>query len=434
MKARLRVLAAVGAVAIVAAGCGSSTKGQASVPSGSGSSGAGVSGSNKASATGVTPNSVTIGVIASLTGPAGPEYANVAKGVQARFAAQNAQGGVGGRKLEPLVKDDQTSPAGVTAASQLLAGQSFAVIGLSPVLFAGARTLQQEGVPVVGAGTDGPEWAQQPYTNMFDWVRAYASVTGGNPLPVQYTYGAQFVKDQGGTNVASFGYGISPSSSQAAKGFVKAADAVGIKVGLLDTSIPFGSVNAGPIALQMKQANVDAAWLSMDNNTNFAIATAARQTGVNLKVAVSATGYGQSLLDDPSAVAAAQAGYFLTLCAPVKTHSAATQTMQKTLATYESFTGVPGFDWCVGYVSADLTIKGLQLAGQNPTRASFINGLHGVTNYDAGGLLPNPANFSLSQFGKAAPTSCQYFVKLQGTAFVPTPPGGKPVCGTLIHS
>jgi hypothetical protein len=101
---------------------------------------------------------------------------------------------------------------------------------------------------------------------------------------------------------------------------------------------------------------------------------------------------------------------------------------QAAFKQYENFTGVPGFDWAQGYTSADLLIKGLQVAGQNPTRASFISNLRQVSSYDAGGLLPTPVNFSKPT---AIPTtSCAYYDQLVGNQFVLVTP--KPVCGTLI--
>ena len=63
-------------------------------------------------------------------------------------------------------------------------------------------------------------------------------------------------------------------------------------------------------------------------------------------------------------------------------------------------------------------IKGLQVAGQNPTRASFMTGLRGVTSYDDEGVLPSPVSFALTQFGQYPANSCAYFVQLKGTAFV----------------
>jgi branched-chain amino acid transport system substrate-binding protein len=424
LATRRRALAAAVAVgALVAAGCSSSSK-----PSGSGSAttAAGHASGNTASAPGVTPTTVSVGLITSETGVASPEYVpGIVKGAQARFDLQNAQGGVHGRTLTLNVKDDQSSPTGFsTAAQDLASGGNFGIIADSAFVFGGYRPMQQQGVPVVGAGVDGPEWGEQPNTNMF-------SVLPVDPKTPQYTTEGLFVKDRGGTNVAGFGYSVSPSSTAAAKGVAKIAEAVGIKAGLIDTSIPFGGVNAGPIALEMKSAGVDSAIMQMDNNTNFAIVTAAKQAGVPLKVPISATGYGQSLLDQPAAVDSAQGGYFATICDPVELQTSQTKNWQAALQKYEGFTGVPGFDWCEGYITADLMIKGLEQAGQNPTRQSFINNLRQVSSYNPAGLLPNTLNFTLAAFGKAPQNLCGYYPQLQGTKFVLVP-NDHPVCGTLI--
>ncbi len=413
------VAAAIAVTALVAAACSSSSK-----PSSGGSASGG--GGNKASAPGVTPTSVSIGLITSETGVASPEYVpGIVKGATARFDLQNDQGGVNGRKLSLNVKDDTSTVSGFATAAQLLTSSGvFGIIADSAFVFAGYRPLQQQGVPVVGAGVDGPEWGEQPNTNMF-------SVLPVDPKTPQYTTEGLFIKERGGTNVAGFGYAISPSSTAAAKGVAKVAEATGLKAGLIDTSIPFGGVNAGPIALEMRQAGVDSAVMQMDNNTNFAIVTAAKQAGVNLKVPVSATGYGQSLLDQSSAVASAQGGYFATICDPVELQSSATKAWQAALAKYQGFTGVPGFDWCEGYITADLMIKGLQVAGQNPTRQSFISNLRNVSSYNPAGLLPNTLNFTMAAFGQAPAMECGYYPQLQGTKFVLVP-NDKPVCGTLI--
>jgi branched-chain amino acid transport system substrate-binding protein len=102
------------------------------------------------------------------------------------------------------------------------------------------------------------------------------------------------------------------------------------------------------------------------------------------------------------------------------------------LQKYQGFSGVPGFDWYEGWTNMDLMIKGLEVAGKNPTRQSFITNLRTVSGYDADGLLPNPIDFGLAAFGKSPAKTCGWYAKLQGTTFVPVPSDGKPVCGTPI--
>ena len=54
---------------------------------------------------------ITIAFISSTTGLAAPLFQEAPQGFLARVALQNAQGGVNGHKLVPLVINDQTSPS-----------------------------------------------------------------------------------------------------------------------------------------------------------------------------------------------------------------------------------------------------------------------------------------------------------------------------------
>ena len=73
-------------------------------------------------------------------------------------------------------------------------------------------------------------------------------------------------------------------------------------------------------------------------------------------------------------------------------------------------------------------IKGLQLAGPNPTHASVIEALRGVKSYNANGLLPITLNYS-TDFGHDS-RSCAWMVKVNETGF--TAVSSQPFCGTDI--
>lgn len=371
---------------------------------------------------------MTVGLVTSLTGPNASTFTGTVPGARARFALQNAQGGVNGRKIELVSADDTSSPSAILTAVQVLVQSKgvFAVLPVSGFTFGAARYMQENGIPAVGSALDGSEWYQQPYTNMF-------SITGpSDPHYPQYTLPASFFKDHGATNVSAFGYATSPSSTAAAKGFAFAAKHEGLSVGYLNTSVPFAGVDVTSDALGMKNAGVNGVFMPIALNTTLALLTAAKQAGVNLKVSVLSNGYGYALLNQPAPLQAAQGVYFEVPQAPVELHTPATQAEQAALAKYANFNGVPSFDYIEGWLTADLFIRGLQAAGTNPTRQSYIDGLHGVTNWDGGGLLPSPEDFSLSKFGHAQPQNCSYLVQVQGSSFIPVPSDGKPVCGTLI--
>jgi branched-chain amino acid transport system substrate-binding protein len=377
-----------------------------------------------ASTPGVTSKTITLGLITSLTGGSGPEDVGIIPAAQARIDQQNAAGGIDGRKITLITRDDQTSPAtNETDTSELLSQGVFGVIDLSALAFAGYKILQQAGVPVTGGAYDGPEWFEQPNTNMF-------SFTGpGDAKDPQYSGLAVFAKQHGGTRCGSIGYSISPSSQASASGFDLACQRAGMTNAFLDTSVAFGSVNTTTLALELKAANVNTLWLPLDEVTNFALMTSLNQAGVKMKVIFSATGYGQTLIDDTSAVADAQGVWFTPTGAPVELKTPATKAFQAALAKYAHFKGIPDFAWYEGWGAADLMIKGLELAGKNPTRQAFVNGLHKVANYDDGGL-ETPVNLTLSHFGKAPSTLCEYLTQFEGRAFVHS----TKVCGTILSN
>src|SRR6185312_12029630 len=92
------------------------------------------------------------------------------------------------------------------------------------------------------------------------------------------------------------------------------------------------------------------------------------------------------------------------------------------------------------YLAAELMIKGLQSAGQNPTRTSFIFEPDAGNRLEcqrvAGQLgelfsttLTEVPERGLPRTGSSEPTRCSYYVQVKGNAFVSIN-SGKPICGT----
>ena len=69
------------------------------------------SSSSSSSVPGVTSTSITFGTHQPLTGPAAPGYSEIAPASQAFFDYVNAHGGVYGRKIHLIIKDDAYNPA-----------------------------------------------------------------------------------------------------------------------------------------------------------------------------------------------------------------------------------------------------------------------------------------------------------------------------------
>src|SRR6185312_12359201 len=131
-----------------AAGCGSSKSGSAS------------SGDSSSSA---ELKTVTVGVLLDATGPAASGNKTGTQGVNAGtyYAARN------GYKIKYVEADTATNPSTALSAAQKLVTQDHvdAVIASSALTFSAAPYLTARGIPVVGAGEDGPEWTKSK--NMF---------------------------------------------------------------------------------------------------------------------------------------------------------------------------------------------------------------------------------------------------------------------------
>ncbi|HEY1523979.1 MAG TPA: ABC transporter substrate-binding protein [Solirubrobacteraceae bacterium] len=163
MRYRILAGAAAAAVAILVGACGSS---------------GGSSGGGSSNAPGVTATSITFGTHQPLTGPAAPGYSEIAPAAQAFFNYVNAHGGVYGRKIHLLIKDDAYNPTDtVNVVHQLVLQDN--VFGIFDGLGTPTHTkvvgfLNSEKVPDLFVASGCPCWdngTTQPET--FGWLPNY---------------------------------------------------------------------------------------------------------------------------------------------------------------------------------------------------------------------------------------------------------------------
>jgi ABC-type branched-subunit amino acid transport system substrate-binding protein len=154
---KVLAVGAICALAAVVAGCGSSSS--SSVP-------------------GVTSTSITFGTHQPLTGPAAPGYSEIAPASQAFFNYLNAQGGINGRKINLIIKNDEYNPAKtVTVTHELVLNSN--VFGIFEGLGTPTHTkvvgyLNSSKVPDMFVASGCACWdngTAQPYT--FGWQPNY---------------------------------------------------------------------------------------------------------------------------------------------------------------------------------------------------------------------------------------------------------------------
>ncbi|HLM19391.1 MAG TPA: ABC transporter substrate-binding protein [Acidimicrobiia bacterium] len=380
--------------------------------------------------TGVTAKDVTLGYISSQTGVAAATHKNAHKSCQARVDAENAKGGVNGRKINLEIIDDKSGAGNLTGAKDLVENRNvFAVIDNSAFAFLSWRYLKDAGVPMIGGGFDGSYYYNQGNENII------SGLGNGTPVPgLTYDTTTKVMKQMGATKVAAVGYGVSPSSSESAKATETfGAEAQGLEGVYLNTALEFGGTDVGPVVLGIKNSGADGLYLPLDSDTNFAIVQGLQQNGVKMKSNVLATGYSQDLLDQPIAKTITPNDIMFSAYRPVELGGKAVKTFRSNLKKYAGITGVPDYGTYTGYIVCDMAILGLKNAGKNPTRQGFVDGIRKTNGgqYDGAGLLCKPIDLSYENFGTIASDSCTWFVGVENGKFKVLNKG-KTVSGKLV--
>ena len=167
---RLVGFVAAATVATTLAACGGGDSG--------GGGGGGGSEENEASDIGITEDTIKLGAHYPLTGVAAPGYSEIPTGVQAYFDYVNANGGVNGRQIEFVYRDDAYNPTNTSQiVNQLvLEDEVFAIMsGLgTPTHNAVTDFLNSENVPDLFVSSGSRLWddvEEKPYT--FGWQPDY---------------------------------------------------------------------------------------------------------------------------------------------------------------------------------------------------------------------------------------------------------------------
>ena len=125
--------------------------------------------------TGVTDREVVVGQFAAFSGPAGQLGQRMRAGIEAHFKAVNASGGVNGRQLKLVARDDGYEPDKSKVAVKALIEEDkvFALIGSvgTPTGLAALPIFSAANVPMVGMFT-GAEGLRQPFNRNVFHVRA----------------------------------------------------------------------------------------------------------------------------------------------------------------------------------------------------------------------------------------------------------------------
>ncbi|EIV92239.1 ABC transporter substrate-binding protein [Frankia sp. QA3] len=352
---------------------------------------------------GVTKDEIRIGVIYPDTGAvSGPLQASRA-GIDARLGLINAKGGINGRKIVYEWRDDQGTPeTNANAARDLVEHQKvFGVIESTVAASGSAQYLSDQGIPVTGLAAEGV-WSK--YRNMFSF-----SYTTGAPVD---TYGT-FVKSRGGSRALLLQTALSGSVSDVGTKWIQSMQAAGISDGGTVSYTP-GADNPAAVAQRIIASGADTLVAITDTDALVQVLAQLRSSGNAPKVVMATNGYDAELL---KRYGAGMAGVTVPLFyRPFESGGPAIAAYVDAMNRYAPQIGQPQRDIpLMSFIQTDMFVRGLEEAGDCPTRQGFIDGLRAVTNYDSEGLI-QPIDIA---HGQGRQTTCYAFVQVNeaGTAF-----------------
>ncbi len=130
---------------------------------------------------GVTEDTVTVGAHFPLTGVAAPGYSDIPTGARAYFDYVNANGGVHGREIEYIVRDDAYDPTNTSQVTNelVLQDEIFAMVGGlgTPTHSAVVDFLNDEEIPDLFVSSGSLQWGDDPEAKpwTFGWQPDYES-------------------------------------------------------------------------------------------------------------------------------------------------------------------------------------------------------------------------------------------------------------------
>lgn len=369
------------------------------------------------SSPGVTSDAIKVGLIYPGTGPAASTFSAFESGLQARFAVENAKGGVNGRRLEYVWRDDASSnDRNLLAAKALVERERvFSVLELTTASVGSAKYLHAQGVPVFGPGIE-PSWAT--FDNMFSWA-TYLS-----PKSSTTTWG-QFVQAHGGTKAAVIGVFADPIGRIGSEALAQSMRAAGVQV-VTKIDIMGNGLDAALALQKIEASGADTIVGQFFVDPTVSLLQRIRADGLSFKVILGTTNlYDSAILQQFGPVLDGM--YVYTDTVPFELNLPVHHAFRQAMAQYSPESQPPEQATAVnGWIVADMFVEGALRAGDCPDRSALIRNLRQVHDYTAGGFLPGPRDFAT--FRDISP--CYSFVRFTPTAYSVQNPSN--ICGTVI--
>ena len=374
LKGRLVVATLASTCMLFAAGCGNAT---GDSNSSSGSSGSSTNGCDtKEIGPGVTDSEILVGTTMPLSGSGAAGGLGTKEGQEAYYAKLNAEGGVQGRKIKPIILDDAYDPS--TAQKQmrqLVEKEEILVVsgGEGTPNFLGAVPyLDRKKVPAIApyAPSDelGGDKNQYVFMATVDYIQEFEILT-------------DYVLDQETPKKMAL-VGVAGNVGDNAKlGMEKALEGKGIE--LLYVPETPGTTDFTPIATQLKQFNAEYVFLILTNADTGGLLQAMSRIGYTPK-----TGAWAGMSDDSYIKEFGALSQDMLVALETSSLDSENPLVKQFVADFTAQTGkAPSKFNQLGWVQAQLTAEALKRA-EGLNRGCVVEALETFENFETGILPP----------------------------------------------
>lgn len=353
---------------------------------------------------GITADEVLVGNVSALSGPIPGLFQGAPNGVEAYFAKINDEGGVHGRELTLISKDDALNCNQNTTATRELADQVVAFINNYSVFDGcGAKVLAEHpDIADVSAGIDN---AVGDLPGQFSAVPQPPGARTG-----AYTY----YKEEFGVSTVGTLYGAG-SAEQAWREQRAALESVGYTVGYERGPTPT-ETNFTSDILRMREAGVDYLYLNaMPVSVIVQVLQQAKQQNWRPTVISSGVLYDAKFFDLLGDPAAAEGVYFDQSSAMFLGEDRDTNPAVDEFLTWMEKAHpetAPDLFALQGWLAAEVFVKALDAAGEDPTRQTLLDELGKIGDFDGGGLVAE------GNVSEEKPAECWMLGQVQDGEFV----------------
>lgn len=328
---------------------------------------------------GVTDTEVVIGLTTPLSGPAAA-WGNTAVAMEAWTRYVNDQGGIHGRKLRTILKDDGYNPGRAVANLKEMKDSVFMVVGLlgSSVLNAAKDDVAEYKLPIVNPYGNPAIWAKQPRAKLRYVFVNYPDYVDEGDFLVSFA-----VNKLGARKVAVF-----HQNDEYGKGGLE-----GVKRGLKGLGGKARLAAAVPYELTDRELGTHALKLK-DSGADTVVMYSTVTHGANIVKEMAKAGYRPKLvgsfpLGDHFILFRLlgqlwEGAHFAGLNASYA--EPAGKRIADILVKYEPKLKGKENTGLAGAVAIILALEGLKRAGRNLTRESYVEAMESIKNFDTMGL------------------------------------------------